>query len=69
MTVLYALLFTFVFLIFFGWIGAAAEAKIGPRDIVFGVLEFLAALAILSYTLYRICVKWGEKPGWHWGKR
>jgi len=62
-------LFTLSFLVFFGWIGAAAEAKVGARDIAFGVLEFLAVLAILSYTLYRICVKWGEKPGWRWGNR
>ena len=68
-TVLYALLFTFTFLVFFGWAGAASEAHAGVRDIVFGVLEFLIVIGILSYTLFRACTKWGEKPGWRWGKK
>lgn len=68
-TVLYVLLFTLTFLIFFGWVGAAAEAQVGARDIVFGVLEFLVVIVLLSYTLFRICTKKGEKPGWRWGKK
>ena len=69
MTVIYALLFTLSFLVFFGWVGAAAESKFETRDIVFGILEFLAVIALLSYSLYRICLKFGEAPGWRWGKR
>lgn len=68
-TVLFSLLFTISFLVFFGWIGTAAEAKVGFRDIAFGVLEFLAVIALLSYSLFRICTKWGEEPKWRWGKR
>lgn len=68
-TVLYALLFTLSFLLFSSWIGAAAEADVETRDIVFGVVEFVTVITLLSYTLYRICLKWGEKPGWRWGKK
>ncbi len=68
-TVVYAILFTFTCLVFSGWVGAAEEAGVSFRDIAFGVLEFLAVIALLSYTLFRICMKWGEKPGWRWGKR
>jgi hypothetical protein len=67
-TVLYAALFALSFIIFFGWVGIAAETSASARDIAFGVLEFLAVIAILSYSLYRICVKWGEEPRWRWGK-
>lgn len=67
-TTLYALLFTFCFIGFFSWAGTAAEASVGTRYIVFGVLEFLAAIAILAYTLFRICSRYGEKPRWRWGK-
>ncbi|HRH55759.1 MAG TPA: hypothetical protein PK609_02750 [Candidatus Paceibacterota bacterium] len=66
-TVLYALLFTITFLLFFGWIGAAREAE--TRDLIFGILEFLAVITLLSYSLYRICSKFGEKPEWRWGKK
>lgn len=66
-TVLYATLFTLTFLIFFGWIGAAAEASVGFRDLAFGVIEFLIVIGLLSYSLYRICMARGEKPGWRWG--
>ena len=68
-TVLYALLFTLTLLVFFGWAGAAAESEAQTRDIVFGVLEFLAVIAILSYSLFRICSKYGEPARWRWGKR
>lgn len=68
-TVLYALLFTFSFLVFFGWVGAATESRIDLRETLFGVLEFLAVLAVLSYSLYRICRKFGEEPTWRWGKK
>ena len=67
-TVLFALLFTLACLAFSGWVGAAAEARVGSRDIAFGVLEFLAAIALLSYTLFRICSRYGEPPRWRWGK-
>lgn len=68
-TVAFALLFTLTFLVFFGWIGSATEAGVEARDLAFGVLEFLLAIGLLSYILYRICVRFGEKPGWRWGKR
>lgn len=68
-TILFAFLFALSFLVFFGWIGTAAEARVETRDIVFGVLEFLAAIGLLSYILFRICTKYGEKPGWRWGKK
>lgn len=68
-TVFYALLFTIAFLIFFGWVGAAAESRVGARDIIFGVLEFAGIIALLSYSLYRVCVRFGEKPSWRWGKK
>jgi len=68
-TVLYALLFTFTFLIFFGWVGAAAESRFELRDVIFGVLEFLVVLGLLSYSLFRICTKWGEAPKWRWGRK
>ena len=67
-TALYAALFTLSCLLFFGWVGAAAESRAGAREIVFGVIEFLLVLGILSYSLYRICMKWGEKPEWRWGR-
>lgn len=67
-TVLYAVLFTLAFLVFFGWVGAATEARVGFRDIAFGVLEFLAVIVLLSYSLFRICSRYGEKPRWRWGR-
>ncbi len=67
-TVLYALLFTLTLLIFVGWAGTAAEAGVDTRDIVFGILEFLFVLFLLSYSLYRICMRYGEPPRWRWGK-
>lgn len=67
-TVIYAILFTFVSFIFVGWAGTASEAGVDTRDIVFGVLEFLAVIALLSYSLYRICMRYGEAPRWRWGK-
>ncbi len=66
-TVLYAVLFAFAFLIFFGWAGVASKASVGTREIVFGVLEFLLAIGLLSYSLFRICSKYGEPPKWRWG--
>lgn len=68
-TVLFALLFTISFLIFFGWVGAASEGHVEARDFVFGIIEFLAVIGILAYSLYRICMKFGEKPEWRWGKK
>jgi len=67
-TALYALLFSFSSIVFFGWLGAASEASVGTRDLIFGILEFLVVIALLSYSLYRICSKWGEEPRWRWGK-
>ena len=68
-TVVYALLFTISFLIFFSWIGAAVESRVETRDVVFGILEFLAVIGILSYSLYRVCLRFGEKPEWRWGRK
>lgn len=68
-TVIYALLFTLSVLVFLGWVGAAAESGIRSRDIAFGVLEFLAVIAVLSYTLFRVCSKYGEPARWRWRKR
>ena len=67
-TIAYALLFTLSFLVFFGWIGAASESRVDTRDFVFGVLEFLIVLGILTYSLFRICMRYGEAPSWRWGK-
>lgn len=68
-TVLFALLYTFTFLVFFGWIGPAEEAGLEARDLVFSGLEFIAILVALTYTLFRICIRYGEKPEWRWGKK
>jgi len=68
-TVIYALLFTISFLIFFGWVGAATESQIGLRDLMFGILEFLVVIGLLSYSLFRICTKFGEEPKWRWGNK
>lgn len=67
-TVLYALLFTLASLVFGGWIGPAQESGVAVRDLAFGVLEFAAVFALLTYTLFRICMRYGEKPRWRWGK-
>ena len=68
-TVLYAALFAATFIIFFGWIGPATEAGLETRDLVFSSLEFLAIIGVLTYTLFRICMRHGEKPEWRWGKK
>lgn len=68
-TLLYAVLFTLSLLVFFGWVGAATESRVGMRELAFGIIEFLAVLGILSYSLYRICLRRGEAPEWRWGKK
>lgn len=68
-TVIYALLFALAFLVFFGWAGTAAESHVETRDVIFGVLEFAGIIALLSYSLYRICLRFGETPEWRWGKK
>ncbi|MBU1292737.1 hypothetical protein KJ819_01570 [Patescibacteria group bacterium] len=68
-TALYAIAFTSTVLIFGAWAGAAVEANADLREAVFGVLEFLIVLALLSYSLFRVCTRFGEKPEWRWGKK
>lgn len=68
-TALYALLFTLSLLVFLGWMGAATESGANARDITLGVLELLIVLGILTYSLFRICLKFGEAPSWRWGKK
>lgn len=65
----YAASFTISFLIFGAWAGAATEAGADLRETIFGVLEFGIVLGLLSYSLYRVCSRFGEKPGWRWGKK
>lgn len=67
-TAIYALLFVLTCLIFAGWVGAAKTADADLRDALFGVLEFLAVIGLLSYSLFRICTRYGEAPRWRWGK-
>ena len=64
----YTLIFTLLLLGFFAWIGPAKESGADAREITLGSLEFLAAILLLSYTLYRVCRRFGEKPRWRWGK-
>lgn len=68
-TALYTLLFTLSTLVFLGWLGAATEAQANIRDIVFGILEFLIVAGILTYSLFRICTRYGEAPSWRWGRK
>lgn len=67
-TFVYTLLFTLSCLVFVAWLGSAQQADATTRDLTLGTAEFLAVIAILTYTLYRICRRYGEKPRWRWGK-
>jgi len=67
-TFLYASLYVISMLLFFAWAGAAAEARSGYREVAFGVLEFLAVIVLLTYSLIRICTRFGEPARWRWGK-
>ena len=68
-TVGYTALFTLVLVAFFTWVGVAAADEATTQAIAFGILEFLAAIGLMTYILIRICTHWGEKPGWRWGRK
>ena len=69
LTAVFAALYAISFVLFFGWAGSATEAHANTQTSVLGILEFLIWIAFLTYLLIRICTKYGEKPGWRWGRK
>lgn len=67
-TALYTFLFTLFTIVFMGWLGVAKESGAGTRAVLLGAAEYLVAVALLSYILYRICRRYGDKPRWRWGE-
>lgn len=69
-TLLFAFGYAFLLISFMSWLGAATSAHaVEYRGLSLGVLEFLAAVSLLTYVLVRVCVRFGEKPEWRWGKK
>lgn len=66
-TALYTLAYALSFLFFTIWIVAANQAEEGFRTVIFGLFEFVIWMALLIYSMIRICYRTGEKPGWRWG--
>lgn len=64
----FAILYALLGITLISWLGAATEAlAVDYRGVSLSILEFLAAIALLTYALVRICTRYGEKPGWRWG--
>jgi hypothetical protein len=69
-TLLFAVGYACIAISYVSWFGTATDAGGADyRGVALSTLEFLGAGALLTYVLFRICIRFGEKPSWRWGKK
>lgn len=69
-TLFFALGYLALGISFSGWLQALAiEDAADYRTVALGLLEFLAAFALLTYVVVRICTRFGEPARWRWGNK
>ncbi len=69
-TLIFSLGYVFILISFMGWLGAATSAHmVDYRGLSLGLLEFLTAIALLTYGMIRFCTRFGDAPSWRWGKK
>ncbi len=50
-------------------IAGSAFLFLRPTPTHLGWIGYFSVIAVASAALITICLKTGEKPGWHWGRR
>ncbi|MES2995023.1 MAG: hypothetical protein V4681_03265 [Patescibacteria group bacterium] len=64
-TALFSLLYALSAVVFGAFAPAVVQAG---GSVVEGTILFISVIILLSAGLLAICYRYGEKPGWRWGK-
>ena len=58
-----------VLLVYIGGVAGSAFVFLHDRPTTTSWILYACTLAIASALLVAVCLKTGEKPGWHWGEK